>query len=111
MTKSNSIPRKLWRTAIWEEQYSWQQHALIRIAERNIPQQVVLDIIANCDVLEDYPDDSPFPSALFMGVDGEGRPLHVVASIEIERQWVYIITAYDPDLRHFEQGFRKRRNQ
>ena len=111
MKKSHNIPSRLWRKAIRGVRYSWQQHALVRIAERNITQQVVLDVIAACDILEEYPDDTPFPSALFMGEDSEGRPLHVVASIEIEREWVFIITVYDPDLHHFQEGFRKRRNK
>lgn len=107
--KTSDIPCNHWYNAISRGRYSWQQHALIRIAERNILQRSVLDIIAACDIIKEYPDDKPFPSALFTGEDDEGQSLHVVASIEIEQDWVYIITAYNPGLLHFEEDYRKRR--
>ena len=50
----------------------------------------------------------PYPSTLFLGwVDG--KPLHVVVALDAWSQWVYIITAYEPDLEHFEPDYRTRK--
>jgi hypothetical protein len=61
-------------------------------------------------VYRDYPDDYPFPSGLFFGWHG-GKPLHVVAALEETSPRVYIITAYKPELEHFENDFRTRRKK
>jgi hypothetical protein len=37
--------------------------------------------------------------------------LHVVAALEEPIPRVYIITAYEPDLEHFENDFRTRRKK
>jgi hypothetical protein len=62
------------------------------------------------ECIEDYPDDYPFPSGLFFGWHGD-KPLHVVAALEEPIPRVYIITAYEPDLEHFENDFRTRRKK
>jgi len=97
-----------WVRALKDRRFSWQIHAIIRMSERGIPRADVLVTLLKGDCIESYPEGSPFPSVLFLGYAG-GRPLHVVASFDSNINWVYIITAYEPDLIHFEAGFRKRR--
>jgi Domain of unknown function (DUF4258) len=70
----------------------------------------LLNILTSGECIEDYPDDYPFPSGLFFGWHG-AKPLHVVAALEETRPRVYIITAYEPDLEHFENDFRTRRKK
>ena len=70
----------------------------------------MLNILRFGDCIEDYPDDYPFPSGLFFGWHGT-KPLHVVAALEETSLRVYIITAYEPDLEHFENDFRTRRKK
>jgi hypothetical protein len=70
----------------------------------------VLNILRSGECIEDYRDDYPFPSGLFLGWHG-AKPLHVVAALEEPIPRVYIITAYEPDLEHFENDFRTRRKK
>ena len=81
---------------------------LQRLAERGIAQQAVLDALRSGERIKDYPDDTPYPSALFLGWI-EDKPIHVVAALDAEPSRVYIITAYVPDPEHFESDFRTRR--
>jgi hypothetical protein len=60
------------------------------------------------EVIEDYPEDRPFPSALFLGFPG-GDPLHVVAAFDEMENLVYIITAYIPSRESFLNDYRTRR--
>lgn len=69
---------------------------------------MVKDVLITGDIIEDYPDDKPFPSALFLGWF-EGKPLHVVAALDFATDYCLVITAYEPDLNHFEPDFKTRR--
>ena len=55
-------------------------------------------------------DDWPFPSGLFLGWI-ESRPIHVVAALDAGSSQVFVITAYEPDLEHFESDFRTRKSK
>ena len=96
------------RRAIRSSRAEWQRHALERMVERDIRRSDVLEAILSGEEIEDYPIDRPFPSALFLGWIGS-RPLHVVVAYDSKNERAYVITAYEPDLLHFEPGFRKRR--
>ena len=86
----------------------WQRHSLERMMERNITRREVLDVLIGGEIIEEYPDDEPFPSALLLGWI-ENKPLHVVLSLDFENKSCFIITAYKPDLEHFEADFKTRR--
>lgn len=80
-------------------QCEWRRHILQRIAERGIWKSTVLDVIASGALIKEYPRDTPFPSALFLGWN-ETRPLHVVVALDSPNQWAYIITVYEPSREH-----------
>jgi len=77
--------------------------------ERGISRNEVKQTLLKGELIEEYHDDHPFPSGLFFNTN-EGKPLHVVAAIDIENEWCYIITAYRPDSEHFEQDFKTRKS-
>lgn len=88
----------------------WQSHALARMLERGISREIVQHVLLTGDVIEDYPDDRPYPSALFLSVV-EGEPFHVVAAFDSQSGYCFIITAYSPDLEHFEPDHKTRRRE
>lgn len=57
---------------------------------------------------KDYPDDTPYPSRLILGFDGE-RPLHVVSAYNAENDTEYVITVYEPDVQKWSNNFTERR--
>ncbi|WP_342348614.1 DUF4258 domain-containing protein [uncultured Nitrospira sp.] len=59
----------------------WQRHALERILDRDISRQDVLNILRTDEEIEDYANDTPFPSALFFGWKG-AEPIHVVVALD-----------------------------
>lgn len=75
---------------------------------RGLSRSDVFTVLLAGEQIEDYPNDKPFPSALFMGWT-TNEPLHVVAAFDSASQWAYIITTYRPDLEHFEPDFKTRR--
>lgn len=86
----------------------WQRHALERILERGISRESVKEILKKGEIIEDYPGDKPYPSALFLGWI-RGEPLHAVTAFDSLTGWCFIITAYKPDLEHFESDYKTRR--
>lgn len=94
--------------AIRTGNFEWRKHTLIRLAERNIAQDKILEVILNGEVIEDYPQDKPFPSCLIFKVV-EDIPYHVVVGYDAVNKRTYIITAYNPTLDKFELDFKTRR--
>ena len=78
------------------------------MVQRGISRKDVFASLLSGDAIEEYPDDTPFPSALFLHWIG-GKPLHVVAALDPVSQWIFVITTYRPDLDHFEPDLKTRR--
>jgi len=76
--------------------------------ERDISREMVKEVLLIGEVIEDYPDDKPYPSVLFWGWI-KGEPFHVVAALDSESEYCFVITAYKPDLEHFESDYKTRR--
>lgn len=49
------------------------------------------------EVIEEYPDDSPYPSCLVYGNTFSGEPVHSVWGYDEETGWAALITTYRPD--------------
>ena len=83
------------------------QHANRRFNERGINLDDIESAILSGEIIEEYPDDKPFPSCLIFGKSEKNLPLHVVASVDEE--FLYIITAYYPSLQKWNEDFKTRR--
>jgi len=81
-------------------------HAIERMAQRAIHVEDVRHVLDTGEVIEDYPEDFPYPSALVLGWV-ENRPLHVVTADSLETR--IIITVYEPDPARWQPDFRKRK--
>jgi hypothetical protein len=46
----------------------------------SITDQEVYEAICRSEVIETYPDDTPYPSVLIFGMTDANRPLHVVCA-------------------------------
>ena len=70
--------------------------------QRDIELSEVMRAILTGEVIEDYPDDYPYPSALILGAG-----LHVVAGVGDGRLW--LITAYRPGPEQWEPDLKTRK--
>ncbi len=84
-------------------------HASERLRQRGIKQKDIKSCIMTGEIIEQYPNDFPFPSCLIFGYTTNDKILHVVASDEgsISR----IITAYFPNNEKFEDDFKTRKER
>lgn len=82
-------------------------HAAKRLEQRNICLNDILACIRNGEIIEQYPDDYPYPSCLVLGFSLKQRFLHVVVGSDLNTIW--IITAYYPDKNKWENNFKIRK--
>lgn len=92
------------------EDFYFSGHAVQRMFEKRISKADVLEVISSGEVITDYPDDRPFPSALILGFV-EDRPIHMVLAIDQESQTCHIIIVYRPDPSLWTDDFKLRRTQ
>ena len=92
-----------------DETIAITQHANRRFNERGISLDDIETAIFSGKIIEEYPDDKPFPSCLILGKSEKNLPLHIVASTDEE--FLYIITAYYPSLEKWENDFMTRKEQ
>jgi len=57
----------------------------------------VYEAVCSGEVIEEYLDDKPYPSALIYGSTMSNRPLHVVCAYNAQETLSIIITVYQPD--------------
>ena len=82
-------------------------HGQMRLYERNITVDDVMNAINNGEIIEQYPDDYPFPSCLILGITINGEYVHVVVSMDNGK--IYLITAYKPSLDKWESDLKTRK--
>ena len=79
------------------------QHFIDRIGKRGIIFADVKSGINSGKIIEHYPDDYPHPSVLIFGYSTGNKPLHIV--VGVGGGFVWLITAYYPDLEKWEDDF------
>ena len=89
-----------------DESIEVTQHILLRFQQRKISYTEIKQAILSGEIIEDYPDDYPYPSCLILGRTNSNRILHVVVGVSENKLW--LITAYIPDLAQWSDNFRKR---
>jgi len=86
----------------------YSRHAFERMFERAIPPDVVERVIAQGEIIADYPDEQPYPSFLILGYD-QTNPIHVVLAHNATTGECHIITVYLPDSKIWDATFKRRR--
>ena len=98
-----------WIECFRNYQRVYRTHALEWMVARNINFTDLDHAFDNLEVIETYPDDSPYSSCLAIGYTKKRKPIHIVFSINETEKHVYIITVYEPDPEKWEIGFRRRK--
>lgn len=84
-------------------------HALERCRQRGIRQKDIRNCISTGEIIEQYPEDFPFPSCLIFGYATDNKVIHVVVSDEGTAS--RIITAYIPNTEKFEADLKTRKER
>ncbi|MCK4937918.1 MAG: DUF4258 domain-containing protein [Methanosarcinales archaeon] len=79
---------------VTENEFIVSNHARMRMFQRNISTEDIRHVIFNGEIIEDYPDDEPCPSALLLGFVYE-KPCHVVVAQCDDH--MRVVTVYIPE--------------
>jgi hypothetical protein len=85
-------------------------HAIKRMVERSISEEDIRRVLAAGEVIEEYPNDKPYPSQLMLGFS-MGRQIHVLMARENRISTPIVITVYMPDTAKWSADFRKRKRK
>jgi len=80
----------------------------MRLKGRFIPRQVILESVANYEIVEEYPEDKYLPSYLIYS-RYQNTIFHVLIDAEVGGDNVRIITAYHPKPEEWEEDLKTRR--
>lgn len=69
----------------------------------------VQTVILNGEIIEDYPNDYPFPSCLIFRYRKDNDIVHVVCAPDIEQDILWLITAYLPTSDKWMSDFKTRK--
>ena len=82
-------------------------HVAMRFRQRGLKVKNIRFAVNNGEIIEQYPDDYPFPSCLILGKTIDGKYIHVVMSDEGKMSKV--ITAYYPDPNKWDDQLKVRK--
>ena len=85
-------------------------HALQRMFSRSISEEEVRFVVEKGEVIENYENDTPYPSKLILGKFGL-KNLHVVAAVNDADKEIIIITVYEPDPHLWDNNFKTGRQK
>jgi ribosomal protein S18 acetylase RimI-like enzyme len=88
-------------------QLVFRVHAIRRMVERRISRADIHQVLERGEIIEEYPDDTPYPSRLLLGFC-DSRPIHVVVAENTDTQETIIITTYEPNPDQWDSTFRGR---
>ncbi len=83
------------------------EHARIRLYERKISIDDIVNGINTGEIMKQYEDDKPLPSCLILGFSVKSEYIHIVVSCDTD--FIYLITAYFPDPDIWEADFKARK--
>ena len=84
-------------SAIRDSRVRITDHADEEAANDGLSLDEVFSSALRGEVIEDYPQDRPYPSCLIFGRNAPGKPIHSVWAYNPESQWAVLITVYRPD--------------
>ena len=82
-------------------------HLMLRCRERGIAYDDIKQTISEGAIIEQYPDDHPYPSCLMVHQLPNNSYMHIVVGLGDERLW--IVTAYYPDKARWDDDFKIRK--
>ncbi|MBS0654150.1 MAG: DUF4258 domain-containing protein [Verrucomicrobia bacterium] len=93
---------------IFPQTLIFRVHAIKRMLERDIAVEDVKQVLLDPKILKEYVDDRPYPSYLVLGWK-DRRPIHLVVALNNEANETIIVTAYEPSIVEWNEGFNTRK--
>jgi hypothetical protein len=96
------------RECLREGHVLWTYHVNMRLGQRFIARDTIIDASASYELVEEYPEDKYLPSYLLLG-QRQSAGFHVLFAVDAPGHNVRVVTAYYPDPEEWEADLKTRR--
>lgn len=96
------------RDCVRNRRLLWTYHVNMRLRDRSISRQAILEGVDTYEIIESYPEDKYFPSYLVLARYGH-QVIHALFAADVADSNVRVITAYQPSPDEWSDDFRRRR--
>ena len=97
------------QSQVRSKRYRLTKHATIIRLERGIGMDELERALLEGEIIERYPNDTPYPSCLVLGRRTSGDALHVVCSLGAVEPALRVVTVYEPEDTLWESDYRTRK--
>lgn len=85
------------RDAVLNGRYQITYHANRAVQDYQITADEITGSVLSGEIIEEYPDDRPYPSCLIYGRTPSADPLHSVWGYNADERLAVLVTVYRPD--------------
>ena len=100
MSKTDSClpddPVAFIKSCVKQRKFLWTYHVNLRLRNRFITRQSIINSVNSYRIIESYPDDKYLPSYLVLAQLNEDI-YHILLAIDLSRDNIRIVTAYRPN--------------
>ena len=101
-------PLEFIRRCVIERKIRWTYHVNMRMKDRFIPRESIINSTDNYEIIEEYPEDKYLPSYLIYS-EYENRVFHILFATDVKMDHVRVITTYYPNSNEWLDDLRTRR--
>jgi hypothetical protein len=96
------------KRCVKERRVFWTYHVNMRMKDRAISREAILESILDYEIIETYPEDKYLPSYLVY-TRHQNIAFHILFAADVEGDNVRIVTAYYPDPAQWDANLKTRR--
>lgn len=85
----------------------WTHHVNMRLRERFIPREAILEAVGGYEIIESYPEDKYLPSYLVFARHA-GIVFHILFALDVQEENVRLVTAYRPNPAEWSADLKRR---
>lgn len=101
-------PLEFIKRCVVEGKILWTYHVNMRMKDRFVSREMLIDSIGSYEIIEAYPQDKYYPSYLVLGRHVKGV-FHVLFGVDVYNINVRVITAYRPGVDQWSDDFKRRK--
>ena len=90
-----------------ERKIRWTYHVNMRLKDRFIPRESIIDSVDSYEIIEKYPQDKYLPSYLIYS-HHQSHVFHILFATDVKEDNVRIITAYYPNPDEWQEDLKTR---
>ena len=102
-------PLEFIKKCVKERKIRWTYHVNMRMKDRFIPRQFIVDSTDNYEIIEEYPKDKHLPSYLIYS-QYQNQVFHILFAADVKEDNIRIITAYYPSADEWKENLKTRRS-